>query len=240
MVTVEKRRRVKKTAMLRAAGIYSDVPNGAARRHLKTLHDHHGMTIEEMAHAAGMSNGMIHAHMRGTREKINRNNMARILAIRPTPSVNKGGFIDSLPTRRRLGALTASGFPMIWLVPRTGISHNSLARIQRGQALVFAETARSIAEVYELYADKDPLDFGITQNAAGVASHYARKRGHVPSHCWDSDTIGDPNAIPEWTGACGTERGYRIHQDNKIPMCAPCRAARSGAKERRRDVHRTV
>src|SRR5690606_40281199 len=38
-------------------------------------------------------------------------------------------------------------------------------------------------------------------------------------------SIDDPDAFPEWTGACGTVHGRQVHMREKIPMCDPCRKA---------------
>jgi hypothetical protein len=42
-----------------------------------------------------------------------------------------------------------------------------------------------------------------------------------PDH-WDDDTIDDPNAVPEYTGRCGSIVGALIHLRESIPMCPPC------------------
>lgn len=233
--TVEERRRnAKRTATLRARGIYADIPNGPAVKHLLWLHDQKGMTIEHIAAAGGIPTGTVHAHMRGMRTKLRRDTFAAIMAIQPEGELKRGGYVDSLPTRRRLGALGASGFPLTWLTAELGLSHNSLMRIYRAQRYVYTSTARVIEEAYVKYADKNPQDYGITKNASGVTRFYAQRHGHAPFTCWDEDTIADPDAIPEWTGKCGTEQGYRLHNDHNIPMCDPCRDARAEARAERR------
>ncbi|MCZ0974983.1 hypothetical protein O1L55_34520 [Streptomyces albulus] len=37
--------------------------------------------------------------------------------------------------------------------------------------------------------------------------------------------LDDPAAIPEWTGCCGTDRGYHLHRAEHLPMCSPCQGA---------------
>src|SRR5690606_31398529 len=48
---------------------------------------------------------------------------------------------------------------------------------------------------------------------------------------WDPDTIDDPDAYPEWTGACGTHRGRLIHKREGTPVCGPCKAAPEAARK---------
>lgn len=57
----------------------------------------------------------------------------------------------------------------------------------------------------------------------------ARRQRWAPTWAWDGDTLDDPDASPEWTGACGTAEGYRIHiretifEGNPLPLCDRCR-----------------
>jgi DNA-binding phage protein len=51
----------------------------------------------------------------------------------------------------------------------------------------------------------------------------ARREGWAPLTAWDD--IDDPNAHPEWTGHCGTDRGWWMHSLNAIPACVRCETA---------------
>lgn len=51
----------------------------------------------------------------------------------------------------------------------------------------------------------------------------AIREGWAPLGAWDE--IDDPEALPEFTGHCGTNRGWWIHSIEKIPGCERCDAA---------------
>lgn len=147
-------------------------------------------------------------------------------------------LVDSLGSRRRLGSLWRDGFSLPFLAERIGgVERLYLQRMIRGRAgtspltSMTAERAQRISELYDKLEVRDPAEFGIDAGASKRAATYAEKRGCVPRHCWDSDTIDDPETIPEWTGACGTPQGLRIHYEQHIPTCAPCLATRDSARK---------
>lgn len=135
---------------------------------------------------------------------------------------------DHVGTARRLQALAADGFTYKVIAEVTGISTPVVYRhaVTR-DSHVHAYTARKVAEGYERVSLMGPEDFGIVWHEARRCASLARDgKDWVPRHVWDSDTIDDPNAIPEWTGACGTNSGYYLHRKYKIfPICTPCYGA---------------
>lgn len=139
--------------------------------------------------------------------------------------------------RRRLQALIYAGYSTKWLAAELGKAYQQVsAFILRGDLHSdFGHVDRAfgdrVIETYEKYIEVDPLTLGHGSHGVTYAKTVAKKRDYAPAHCWDSDTIDDPNAIPEWTGACGTTHGYDIHVRESIPLCDPCRAAR-GVDER--------
>lgn len=146
-------------------------------------------------------------------------------------------LIDASGTRRRLAGLWRDGFPLPFLAERMGVLDRSyLQRIIRGGVragrgarpyTVTADTAALVREVYEKLEERKPEEFGIPSYSILRAQAFAKKKGLASRHCWDPDTIDDPEAIPEWTGACGTAAGLRIHyREGILPACQPCLAAR--------------
>ncbi|MEU6707865.1 helix-turn-helix domain-containing protein [Streptomyces wuyuanensis] len=103
---------------------------------------------------------------------------------------------------------------------------NGLVLGARGRQFVLAATAEAAATLYDKYQHVDPRDVGRDERWIKAAKTRAVQHGFAPPWCWDEDTIDDPNAIPEWTGACGTARGYAIHQRDGIPLCRACREIR--------------
>lgn len=68
-------------------------------------------------------------------------------------------------------------------------------------------------------------DGGVSETVYKSTKARARTRGSAPLGVWDLDTVHDPAAVPEWTGACGSLDGRRIHRREGIPLCDRCREA---------------
>lgn len=239
--TPEQKTRAKYNAAQRAMGRPSRIPNGPAVLHVRWLHDVMGMPLQLIADRSGTSLGCVFNQWKENTDGINRGNLEKILAVKPEQGTHRGAFVTPLGTGRRLGALAYEGFPIRWLVQHVGVAHNNLLRVYRGQAKsVYASTADRVAETYLRFENRKPTEYGITLNVSRVSTHYARKHGHAPPIAWDLDTIDDPDTFAEWTGRCGSERGYRIHLElgHRFPAtrkgdnapitvagCLPCRKA---------------
>jgi hypothetical protein len=138
------------------------------------------------------------------------------------------GRVDPTGTRRRMQALAMAGYPLPFLEPLLNRKIAELGRIacgEQGKTYVHARLAEDVYRVYRRLINAKPDDFGISPASQRRVITFAKKRGYAPDHCWDSDTIDDPAAIPEWTGACGTYQGYWLHRNHGIPLCDPCRKA---------------
>lgn len=131
---------------------------------------------------------------------------------------------------RRLNALRASGWPIATIVEMLPVYNAANVRLLcigecTGIGPVAADAIRTL---YDKIKYADPADYGVSTTSQKKARHYAK--GAPTVDCWDEDTIDDPDALPEWTGACGTEEGYRIHVretffgNRQMPPCPPCRA----------------
>lgn len=239
--TPEQKTRAKYNAAQRAMGRPMRIPNGPAVLHVRWLHDVMGMPLQLIADRSGTSLGCVFNQWKQATNEINRGNLDKILAVKPEQGGYRGAFVSPIGTGRRLGALAHEGYPIRWLVQHIGVAHNNLLRVYRWQAKsVYASTAERVAQAYDKFETRKPEEFGITLNVSRVSQHYARKHGHAPPMAWDPDTIDDPSAFAEWTGKCGSERGYRIHLElgHKFPTlrrgdnapimvsgCPVCRAA---------------
>jgi hypothetical protein len=213
-------------------------------RYLKSM----GMSNTQIARAAGVSTSSISDFNLGRRKTgvpvkyAEAGNAKKILAVKftPPPTSKSGAQMDATGTRRRLQALTAKGFPLYILGEYSGKQFVQLNEIQlgtrRNRTHVAYAVRQEIAALYEKLADVDPWDLGLTARSIHRAQTAARSHDWAPPMCWDEDTIDDPNAIPEWTGDCGSASGYRIHVRDDIPVCPPCRVAmneyRAEEKER--------
>lgn len=76
-------------------------------------------------------------------------------------------LVDATPARQQLQALTAQGFPAVWIADRLGMARNGVIAIRNGQrAMVRPYTATAIARLHTHLRGADPADHGITQQGA--------------------------------------------------------------------------
>ncbi|MFC8009105.1 hypothetical protein [Streptomyces cinereoruber] len=167
-------------------------------------------------------------------KRIRTETAAAILSFTPTlDDYPAGARIDSTGTIRRLRALAHMG----WTSPTIGkrIPYSAPRTIEQvGRATkLTAQLARSVRDVYTELSSVAAEDMGVTPWVARRRRNYATAQGWAPPTAWDDDTIDDPNAIPEWTGHCGTDHGWWIHSTKKIPACPPCLAAHEQWRQER-------
>lgn len=195
-----------------------------------------GMTQQDMERACGgaMSSKSFSDILCGDRLSVYRDTYNAIMAMEFRQYSNMGARTPTTGATRRLQALRAAGFPIKSTISEmAGLKPPHAQRLSLGkQAFIFYSTHQRIKEVYEKLSCADPADYGVSREAVQKAATWALKAGFAPPHCWDDDTIDDPSAVAEWTGACGTHDGYNIHRRDGIPLCDPCRLA---LNERRRE-----
>lgn len=172
----------------------------------------------------------------GRSATIRRCTYEKIMSLRPeeprsTPhpargKVAAGPQVPAVGLLRRLRALRADGFTNEVIAGLVGVTPEAVSELaRRDRAMAYETTHREVAEAYRKLVGTRPADHAITPRAEKYTRAFARKRDWAPSICWDPDTIDDPDAHPEWTGACGTAEGIRIHRREGIPVCAYCRTA---------------
>lgn len=182
-----------------------------------------GMSLTQMARQTGLPLATVsNIHSRSATYRF-RTSYAAIAMMRfEEPDDN--ALVDPTGTIRRLQALRADGFTLQWVEENGGGSPSQSRKLATGR---YTRTrglmARRVREVYDLADGRTAEDFGILPGRAASCRTYGRKFGWSPRHTWDPDTIDDPEAFPEWTGACGTVQGWLIHKREDIPMCDQCR-----------------
>lgn len=182
------------------------------------------MTLVQMSELTGVNKRTLARILSGESNSMRRANWLGIMSARFDGELDGRRVVSAVGTVRRLDALWADGFPLQWLVDESGFGN-----LQHVQKLVGGEyegvevrNRQAVADLYDRLDGKTPQDVGIPPGRSKWVKGWAVKRNAVPRHCWDPDTLDDPEAIPEWTGACGTPRGARIHQREGIPMCPAC------------------
>ncbi|MFD4474615.1 helix-turn-helix domain-containing protein [Streptomyces sp. NPDC058471] len=193
-----------------------------------------GMSATQIARQVG---GGIHQTTvsniaRGAQKSVNRDNYDKLMTLRVEASetaLRTGARVSPIPTQRRIQALNAIGFHCALLGEHLNMSKQAVQHMGYAEtAFVFGSTARAIAELYSKLADTNPADYGIDDSTLKRIITLSARKGCAPPSCWDDDTIDDPAALPEWTGACGTPEGYRVHiretlAGTRLPLCAACK-----------------
>lgn len=193
---------------------------------LNEAHDA-GMSWKSMEGQLGVHRTILSRAARGFSKGMTRDNYDAVMALklRLPDGRRQGARRPALGSIRRVDALRALGFPKRVLFEYLGMSsHQNLPCTNPSRPFwdeVFFATHEAIRAMYEALRDEDPYEYAEVKSVTQAKRRAAALRLPSPS-CWDDDTIDDPEAIPEWTGHCGTGRGKWIHQRDGIPMCQPC------------------
>lgn len=149
----------------------------------------------------------------------------RLLAVQANHSLYL--LVDATGFRRRIQALARKGWSLQHLADQLGCDKRTLTSAIDSD-LIRASVDHAGRALYDQLWRLEPTAHGISANAASVARGWAVRRAWAPVGAWDDDTIDDPNAIPDWTGHCGTTKGYWAHYDQNLkPACPACRAAKA-------------
>ena len=198
-----------------------------ARRHVRNLMAA-GVSIVRIAQAAdiGMAtvSGLLYTRGegRGRCERLRLENARRIVRVNAEDVVT--GSVDAAGTRRRLQALMTNGWPQLRLAPHFGVHPYYVTELIR-QPRVYGTTAVAVAAAYDQLWNQDPRQHGVPIGVYKKIRTHARNNAWAPPGAWDDDTIDDPRAHPEWTGECGSDRGWWLHKTNDIPVCPRCQDA---------------
>lgn len=208
------------------------VPSGPVAAHVRQLIAD-GWSHGQIAAAARCTSGAISRVSRHRYPTIATDLAARILAARPTVSiVEERTSVSAVGTIRRVQALIAIGHSLLSIAEASGITKTALGHIvNHSHETITARNARSVANVYADWSEQ-PGTFARSRNRA-------RDLGWPPPAAWDDDTIDDPTALPEWTGYCGTDRGWWMHRQQDIPVCNGCETAHEQWKQEHRHLPRS-
>lgn len=167
----------------------------------------------------------------GPQEKVRPALAAAVLAVEPTlENLAPATLISPLGTLRRVHALVAVGWPQRHLAAHLGMRPTNFGAMLACDH-VLVRRALEVRAMYEALWRADPAEHGATKGGIERAKRYAAERRWAPVGAWDDEAIDDPAGFPDWTGHCGSHRGYDIHRSLGIPICDPCREA--GAAYRR-------
>lgn len=188
-----------------------------AYQHLRLLQAS-GDALTVLADQHNIPRGTLATIAFGNRKRISRALSEQILAIEPghAPACNRS--VPALGAVRRMRALVALGHPVRTIAAAAGIEHSSASHLVNGRP----ETIH-----YELSQRVDKA-YGALCSTPGNLTRSLRRaerEGWAPPAAWDDERLDDPTAHPEWTGFCGSDRGWWMHTLQKLPMCEPCSTA---------------
>lgn len=199
-----------------------DIARGVSRMHDTTQVRAHverliaaKWTHQQIANAAHTARGTISYIAAGQPETSKRIALA-ILSIPIGPPPKNPTHTAATGSTRRIRALAFAGYALVDLARRLNMSDDRVSSIARGVvSVVRTSDAQLIARTYRQLADKP----GPSERARADA----RKKGWTPLGVWDD--IDDPDAVPDWTGHCGSDRGYWMHSRQQLPLCPRCEQA---------------
>lgn len=230
--------RRKKERYLRDTGrpmLVRGEPHQRMQRKIRSYHAR-GMSYVQMAAQTGLPERTVRESDASFRRGMKRATFTALAAMtfeEPEDHI----WVPALGTRRRLGGLWRDGYPMPFLSDALEYGNRrymqSVVIGDKASSYVRAKTRRDVEELSERLVGTTPEAFGIESRKVKFCRTFAAKRDLAPSHCWDSETIDDPLALPEWTGMCGTPDGALIHERDDIPLCRPCLLA--GGSDRKFD-----
>lgn len=207
--------------LARTSGTGNRIPSAPVTRHVKALLAV-GMSCTQISIAAGVSVTSVNNAAHGRNPTFNRGVAEKILAVRPC-IVRPTDRVPAYGTRRRLQALYCIGHGPAAIAAATGLTLTGIQHIvYRNAPVVTAATYTSVKAAYRQLAGKP--------GASIKARSSGRRNDWAPAPTWDDDTIDNPDTIPEWTGHCGTDRGWWTHRLERIPVCQACDAAHAAWK----------
>ena len=187
------------------------------RSHLRYLMAH-GDALTNIARQVGRPRSSLAAIVNGTNKRINRQVANTILAIRPGNATASNWSVPAIGSIRRVRALMAIGHPLKAIQDAAHMEHTAASYLVNGhRQTIHHELAQRVDKAYRQLCT--------TRGTSVRSMRRADREGWPPAAAWDDDTIDDPQAHPDWTGHCGTDRGWWMHKQQQLPACDRCEKA---------------
>ncbi|MFJ8923912.1 hypothetical protein ACIREK_31095 [Streptomyces sp. NPDC102415] len=215
-----------------------------ARQHVLAIRTNTGMSLANLAAATNVGIGTLEHLIYGCSgyppaAQIRPESASALLAYWPAlDDYIDGAVIDATGTRRRMQALSAIGWAAPAVHQRINFVNVRTVANLKGRELVTARVARAVRDFYQAVSGSPAETHGVAAVTAKQARSLARRNQWAAPSAWDDDTIDDPQAIPDWTGHCGTDRGWWMHTSQKLPMCEACQNAHEAWKAEHRVLPR--
>lgn len=216
------------------------------RQHVLSVRADTGMSFANLAVATNVGIGTLEHLIYGCSgyppaTQIRPESASALLAYWPAlDDYIDGAVVDATGTRRRMQALAAIG----WAAPAVHqridfVNVRTIANL-KGRKLVTARLARAVRDFYLTVCGSPAEAHGVAAATAKQARTLAQRNQWAAPSAWDDETIDDPDAGPEWTGFCGTDRGWWMHALHQIPGCDRCDVAHEEWKAEHRSLERSA
>lgn len=194
----------KQYQLRRLSGIPSHIPGPVVAAHLRLLIDS-GRTSRGISGEAGVSERAINYILNG-QAKVSRSKALALLAVQP---LNEAPRVDPTGTVRRIQALAAIGWPIVWTAAQTGYHPSYLFNIIAGRVpTIPRHMARRFAVLYRAYSQRP----GPSEYARSIAR---RNNWHSPL-AWDA--IDDPSEQPEHAAPYEPATKYERDPDKRAEI----------------------
>ncbi|MBD0743514.1 hypothetical protein [Streptomyces sp. CBMA152] len=200
------------------------------RQHVRAIQAT-GMSLANLSTAANVSGGTLDHLLYGGQGRppaalIRIESAGKLLNYWPKlDDYVDGAVISAAGTARRLQALAVIGWPVQSIHRQLGFGNVKTIEHARIREHVTARLARAVRDLYRWASIGTAEDHGITPWIAVRCRNQAASHGWYGPAAWDDDSIDNPEALPDWTGHCGTDRGWWHHTLEHIPMCPRCQGA---------------
>lgn len=206
----DKHRRV-----LNATGRTVNVPAEPVAQHLDALFEA-GAGWTQLTTISGVSASVISRVRRREQTIIRRTVADRILALQPGDATPPKRAVPAIGTVRRIQALMAAGHRCKDISAASNVEHSTISDLVNQRLTTIARhVAERINDGYRKLAT--------TPGTNARARNRATREGWAPPAAWDD--IDNPDTHPDWTGHCGTDRGWNVHRLTNIPVCPRCQHA---------------
>jgi hypothetical protein len=170
------------------------------RQHLLNLHAA-GITIHRVAAITGLQFRAVrnftqhdYGNTAPRKRRVTREVAAKILAVNAID--HTPGNVDSTGSRRRVHALMAIGWPLIYTAQQAGI-HRSNRSVIIARPSIRATTAQNITAAYDEMRHQKPARHGVRPTSIKRAKQQAAANRWPPPAYWDeTGAIDDPHFEP--------------------------------------------
>lgn len=170
------------------------------RQHLLALHAA-GITIHRVAAITGIQYRAVriftqhdYGNTAPRRRRVTREVAAKILAV--NVAEHTPGNVDCTGSRRRIQALMAIGWPLIYIAERAGIHPSNRSTIV-SRPTIRATTAQKITGAYDEMRNQKPARHGVRPTSIKRARQQAADNRWPPPAYWDeTGAIDDPHFEP--------------------------------------------